>query len=89
MNDMVTVSQYAASMGGSQVYLEAEEQQSVKDMIKCIAVASANDASVAIAEHIGGSEEGFVFTAPDFYVERLILRLKTCYGVFHPVINEI
>lgn len=34
-------------------------------------------------------EEGFVFTAPDFYVERLILRLKTCYGVFHPVINEI
>ena len=60
MNDMVTVSQYAASMGGSQVYLEAEEQQSVKDMIKCIAVASANDASVAIAEHIAGSEEGFV-----------------------------
>ena len=60
LNDMVTVSQHAASMGGSQVFLEAEEQQSVKDMIKCIAVASANDASVAMAEHIGGSEDGFV-----------------------------
>jgi len=59
-NDMVTVSEYASSMGGSQVFLEAEEQQTVRDMVKCIAVASANDASVAMAEFIGGSEEGFV-----------------------------
>jgi len=58
--DMVTVSQHAASMGGSQVFLEPMEQQSVHDMTKCIAIASANDAAVAMAEHIGGSEEGFV-----------------------------
>ena len=59
-DDMITVSEYAASMGGSQVFLEPEEQQTAKDMVKCIAVASANDASVALAEFIGGSEEGFV-----------------------------
>ena len=59
-DDMITVSEYAASMGGSQVFLEPEEQQTAKDMVKCIAVASANDASVAMAEFIGGSEEGFV-----------------------------
>ena len=59
-DDMITVSEYAASMGGSQVFLESEEQQTAKDMVKCIAVASANDASVAMAEFIGGSEEGFV-----------------------------
>lgn len=58
--DMVTVSQHAAGMGGSQVFLEPMEQQSVHDMTKCIAIASANDAAVAMAEHIGGSEEGFV-----------------------------
>lgn len=59
-NDMVTVSEHAASMGGSQVYLEPNEQQTVETMIKCISIASANDAAVAMAEHIGGSEEGFV-----------------------------
>ena len=59
-DDMITVSEYAASMGGSQVFLEPEEQQTAKDMVKCIAGASANDASVAMAEFIGGSEEGFV-----------------------------
>lgn len=59
-DDMVTVSAHAASMGGSQVFLEPNETQSVNDMIKCISIASANDASVAMAEHIAGSEEQFV-----------------------------
>ena len=60
MGDMVTVSEHAASMGGSQVYLEAGETQTVETMIKCISVSSANDACVAMAEHISGSEEAFV-----------------------------
>ncbi len=58
--DMVTVSENAASMGGSQVFLEVGEQMSVHDMLKAIAVASGNDASVAMAEHICGSHEAFV-----------------------------
>lgn len=47
LSDMVSVSEHASSMGGSQVYLEPFEQQTVETMIKCIAVASANDACVA------------------------------------------
>ncbi len=58
--DMVTVSPYAAGMGGSQVYLEPGEQMSVHEMLKCIAVSSANDAAVAMAEHLSGSETAFV-----------------------------
>lgn len=58
--DDVTVSEHAASMGGSQVYLEPYEVQNVDTMIKCISIASANDASVAMADHIAGSEEEFV-----------------------------
>jgi D-alanyl-D-alanine carboxypeptidase (penicillin-binding protein 5/6) len=60
LEDTVTVSEYAASMGGSQVFLEAGETQTVDTMIKCIAVASANDACVAMAEMIAGTEEAFV-----------------------------
>jgi D-alanyl-D-alanine carboxypeptidase (penicillin-binding protein 5/6) len=60
LTDQVVVSEYAASMGGSQVYLEPYETQDVNTMIKCISIASANDASVAMAEHIAGSEEAFV-----------------------------
>ena len=60
LTDTVTVSEYAASMGGSQVYLEPGETQTVDTMIKCISVASANDACVAMAEHISGSESAFV-----------------------------
>lgn len=60
LDDMVTVSDYAASMGGSQVFLEPGETQTVETMLKCISVASANDACVAMAEHIAGSEEEFV-----------------------------
>ena len=60
LTDEVSVSEHAASMGGSQVYLEPYETQTVDTMIKCISIASANDASVAMAEHIAGSEEAFV-----------------------------
>ncbi len=59
-DDMVTASAYAASMGGSQVYLKEGESFTVTDMLKSIALASANDACVAMAEHIAGSEEAFV-----------------------------
>ena len=60
LDDMVSVSNNAASMGGSQVYLEVGEQMSVDEMIKCVVVSSANDAAVALAEHVAGSEEVFV-----------------------------
>ena len=58
--DVVTVSARAASMGGSQVYLKEGEQMTVNDLLKAVAVASGNDASVALAEHLCGSEEAFV-----------------------------
>lgn len=60
MEDSVITSAYAKSMGGSQVYLEEGEKQTVETMIKCIVIASGNDASVAMAEHICQSEEAFV-----------------------------
>lgn len=60
MNDSVTTSAYAKSMGGSQVFLEEGEVQTVETLIKCIVIASGNDASVAMAEYIAGSEAEFV-----------------------------
>lgn len=60
LEDAVTISVQAAGMGGSQVYLEEGEVQTVETLIKCIVVASANDACVAMAEWIAGSEEAFV-----------------------------
>lgn len=60
LEDIVTISPHAASMGGSQCFFEAGEQMSVEDMIKCIIIASGNDAAVAMGEHIAGSEEAFV-----------------------------
>ncbi len=60
MEDIVTVSAYAASMGGSQVFLEEGEQISVEDLLKSVAVASGNDAAVALAEYVAGSESAFV-----------------------------
>ncbi len=60
LEDQVTTSAYAKSMGGSQVFLEEGETQTLQTMIKCIAVASGNDASVAVAEYIAGSEAEFV-----------------------------
>lgn len=60
LKDKVTISEHAASMGGSQVFLEPGEEQTVETLIKCVVVSSANDAVVALAEHLAGSEEGFV-----------------------------
>lgn len=60
LSDKVTVSEHAASMGGSQVFLEPSEVQDVETLIKCVVVSSANDAVVALAEHIAGSEDAFV-----------------------------
>ncbi|MDO4286993.1 MAG: D-alanyl-D-alanine carboxypeptidase family protein [Eubacteriales bacterium] len=60
LDDMVTASAHAAEMGGSQIYLKESEQMTLDDMLKSIAVASANDAAVAVAEHLGGSEAAFV-----------------------------
>lgn len=60
LSDEVAVSEHAASMGGSQVFLEPFETQTVDTMLKCISIASANDASVAMAEYLAGSEEEFV-----------------------------
>lgn len=60
MEDVVTTSAHAKSMGGSQVFLEEGEKQTVETMLKCIVIASGNDAAVAMAEHIAGSEEAFV-----------------------------
>lgn len=60
LEDEVMTSAHAKSMGGSQVFLEEGEIQTLDTMIKCIAIASGNDASVAVAEYIAGSEEAFV-----------------------------
>lgn len=60
MSDEVVTSAYAKSMGGSQVFLEEGEVQTVETLIKCIVVASGNDASVAMAEYIAGDEKTFV-----------------------------
>ena len=60
LEDPVTASAHAASMGGSQVWLEEGEVLTVEEMLKCVAVVSANDCAVALGEHLAGSEEGFV-----------------------------
>lgn len=59
-DDIITVSEHASSMGGSQILLETNERMKVEDLFKGIAIASGNDAVVALAEAIAGSEEGFV-----------------------------
>ena len=60
LTDTVSVSANAASMGGSQVFLEEGETMSVEEMLKCVIIASANDCAVALAEFVSGSEESFV-----------------------------
>ena len=60
LTDRVPVSEHAASMGGSQVFLSPGETLSVEDMIKCTVISSANDAAVALAEFVSGSEDAFV-----------------------------
>ncbi|MGN1127486.1 MAG: D-alanyl-D-alanine carboxypeptidase family protein [Candidatus Flemingiibacterium sp.] len=59
-DETVQTSEYAASMGGSQVYLEPGEEMPVWEMVKCVVISSANDAAVALAEKVAGSEEAFV-----------------------------
>ncbi len=59
-DEMITTSEHAAGMGGSLVFLEVNELMSVRDMVKSICIASANDAMVAMAERVGGTHEGFV-----------------------------
>ncbi|AZB43413.1 D-alanyl-D-alanine carboxypeptidase [Bacillus sp. FJAT-42376] len=60
LTDKIRTSEYAASMGGSQIFLEPGEEMSADEMLRGIAIGSGNDASVAMAEHLGGSEDGFV-----------------------------
>ncbi|MCP1307175.1 D-alanyl-D-alanine carboxypeptidase family protein [Paenibacillus tyrfis] len=60
LDEKVRTSEYAASMGGSQIFLEVGEEMTVRDMLKGIAMASGNDASVAMAEKIAGTEQAFV-----------------------------
>lgn len=60
LGDVVTVSEYASSMGGSQIFLEPGEKMSVEDLLKSLVVVSANDAAVALAEHVYGSSSGFI-----------------------------
>lgn len=60
LEDMVTCSEHAAAMGGSQIWLEPNEQMSVNDLLKATAISSANDAAVLLGEAVAGSEEGFV-----------------------------
>lgn len=60
LEDLVTVSEQAASMGGSQIYLKVGETMSVEDLVKSVVVASANDAACALAEYVAGSEDAFV-----------------------------
>jgi len=59
-DDTVTTSAAAAAKGGSQVYLEEGEQMSIREMLKCVVVSSANDCATALAEHVAGSEDAFV-----------------------------
>ena len=59
-NDVLTTSEYASSMGGSQIFLQPNEKMSVKDLFKAVAIGSANDATVVFAEKIGGTEKKFV-----------------------------
>lgn len=83
LEDPVTVSAYASSMGGSQVFLAENEVQTLETLIKCIAVASGNDASVAVAEYIAGSEEAFVeqMNAKAAELGMTDTHFEDCYGL--------
>ena len=83
-DDIVTASARAASFGGSCVYLEAGEKMSVRDMLKCIAVVSANDCAVAMAEYLCGSEEAFVKKMNDRAKELGLqhTHFSNCTGLF-------
>lgn len=82
--DMVTASAYAAGMGGSQIFLKEGERMSVRDMLKSAAVSSANDACVALAEHISGTEQAFVKRMNERAAELGMkdTRFSNCSGLF-------
>ena len=83
MEDTVTAGEAAAKMGGSQIYLEPGERFSVRDLLKALVVVSANDAAVALAEHLAGSEESFV-AAMNERASQLGMRntvFKNCHGL--------
>ena len=83
LDEIITISSNASNMGGSQIYLETGEKMSVDDLLKAICVGSANDAVVALAERISGSEESFVFKMNEkvkVYVDVYEgYYIKTCY----------
>ena len=83
-DDTVIVSARAASMGGSQVYLKEGEEMSVREMLKCIVVSSANDCAVAMAEYLAGSEEGFVIRMNERAAELGMVNtsFKNCTGLY-------
>lgn len=78
LEDMVEASEHASSMGGSQIFLAPQEQFSLREMLIAIATASANDASVAVAEHLAGSEEAFVQQMNEKV--RVLGLSNTCYA---------
>ncbi len=78
LDEKIRTSERAASMGGSQIFLEAGEEMTVEELLKAVAIASANDASVALAEHIAGTEEEFVTLMNQKVKE---LNLKNTYFV--------
>ena len=82
-DDTVIASARAASMGGSQVYLKEGEEMSVREMLKCIVVSSANDCAVAMAEYLAGSEEGFVIRMNERAAELGMVNtsFKNCTGL--------
>ena len=82
-DQMITVSSNASSMGGSQILLETNEQMSVEDLVKGITIASGNDAVVALAEAIAGTEENFVKMMNDKLVELGLKdsNFKNCHGL--------
>ena len=82
-NDMITVSENASKMGGSQILLEIGEQMSVEDLVKGVSIASGNDAVVALAETIAGSEENFVNMMNDKAKELGLndTNFKNCHGL--------
>ena len=84
LEDTVTASERAASFGGSCVFLEEGEKMSVDEMLKCIAVVSANDCAVAMAEHLCGSEQAFVKRMNERALELGLkdTNFKNCTGLF-------
>ena len=82
-DDMITVSSNASSMGGSQILLETGEQMSVEDLVKGVSIASGNDAVVALAEAVAGTEENFVNMMNDKAKELELndTNFKNCHGL--------